>query len=115
MTTARRHEALITATTEQLAAVTAIVGADNVQRLVMGDNGVPAFYDNGPEILDEIAQVLSETEQARLKTWDELDEDTQHSVLSYSADFQDLDLRHILDDRPEFKAALLHPVGNQPT
>ena len=43
MTEPPLHQALIYSTTEQLAAVTAIVGEANVQRLVMGDNGVPSF------------------------------------------------------------------------
>ena len=60
MTTARRHEAFITATTDELAAVTAIVGSENVHSLVMADNGVPAFYHEGPEIMEQIALVLPE-------------------------------------------------------
>ena len=44
MSTTRRYEALIEATPDELAAVAAIVGDRNVRRLVMADNGIPAFY-----------------------------------------------------------------------
>ena len=83
----------------------------------MGDNGVPTFYGEGPDILEQIASVLSDPERARLKSWDELDEDTQYSVLSHVAGCQDLDVRYLaylLADLPEFKAALLNPAGRQP-
>ena len=112
MTEPPRHEALIYATTAQLDAVTAIVGDENVQRLVVGDNGVPAFYHDGPEILDQIDQILPETERDRLKSWDELDDDTRLQVLGYTAGCEDLDIRYfanLLVDLPDFKTALLHP------
>ena len=70
MTTSRRHEALIEATTEQLAAVAAIVGDHNVKRLVMGENGVAAYYAEGPRILSQYGDVMTKAERMRLKTWD---------------------------------------------
>lgn len=111
MTEPPRHEALIYATTEQLEAVTAIVGEENVQRLVMGDNDVPAFYHEGPEIMDEIAQILPEAERSRIKSWDELDDDTQRQVLDYSATSREPGVPYfatILNEMPDFKAALLN-------
>ena len=113
-----RHQALIYATTEQLEAVTTIVGDENVQRLVMGDNGVPAFYHEGPEILEQIAEVLPETERPRLKSWDELDDDTRLQVLGYTAGCEELGIQYFTSlpqGIPDFKAALLHPAGHQPT
>ena len=118
MTEPPLHQALIYSTTEQLAAVTAIVGEANVQRLVMGDNGVPSFYHEGFEILDEIAQALPETERDRLKSWDELDDDTRLQVLGYTAGCEELDIRYfanLLDNLPDFKTALLHPADHQPS
>ena len=124
MTTTRRHDALITeATDEQLTAVAAIVGGHNVKRLVMADNGIPAFYHEGPRIMEQYANALPETERARLKPWDELDENTQHAVVAFAAGCPEwieepprLDPDYIADllgDDPEFKEALLHPVGHQ--
>ena len=117
MTTARRHEALIEAHTEQLAAVAAIVGDHNVKRLVMGENGVAAFYAQGPGILSQYGDVMTETERMRLKKWEQLDETTQDSVIAYAAGCLELEpqyLADVLHDDPDFHAALLHPVGSQP-
>ena len=111
-----RHDILVSATECQIEAIAALVGTDNIQHLVMGDNGVPTFWHDGPEIMDQIAGLLPETEQARIKSWDELDPDTQYSVLSHAAGFQDLEDHHletVLADRPDFKAALLHPASQQ--
>ena len=104
------NQALIYATDDQLAAIRTIVGPDNIQHLVMGDNGVPTFWHEGPEILEQIAAVLPETERSRLKSWDELDDDTQHRVISHAAGCQDLDGQHwpqLLQDLPNFQASLL--------
>ena len=124
MTTTRRHDALITsATDEQLAAVAAVVGEHNVKRLEMADNGIPAFYHEGPRIMEQYASALPEAERARLKSWDELDEDTQCNVVVLAAGCPEwieepprLDPDYISDllaDDPEFKAALLRPAGHQ--
>ena len=112
MTEPPRHEALIYATTEQLEAVTAIVGQENIQRLVMGDNGIPAFYHEGPEIMEQIADALPEAERSRLKSWDELDNDTRLQVLGYTAGCEELGIPYfasLLNELPDFKAALLRP------
>lgn len=119
MTATRKYEALIVATADELAAAAAIVGDRNVKRLVMADNGVPAFYQEGPAILEQYAAALSEAERAHLKTWEELDEDTQDKVVGYAAGCAEwidnppwLDSRYIADtlaDDPELKDALLHP------
>ena len=126
MTTARRHDALITsATDEQLAAVAAIVGPHNVKRLIIADNGIPAFFHEGPRIMEQYAGALPAAERTRLKSWDELDDDTQDRVVGYAAGCPEwvevpprLDagyLADLLGDEPEFKEALLHPVGDQPS
>ena len=119
MTTTRRYQALIEATPDALAAVAAIVGDRNVRRLAMADNGIPAFYHEGPAILEQIAGVLTDAERSRLKTWAELDEDTQDKAVGYTAGcvewIQEPPRLHagyvadILADDPEFKAALLRP------
>ena len=117
MTEPLHYQALIYATTEQLEAVTAIVGEQNVHHLVMGDNNVPAFYHEGPEILDQISQALPETERSRLKSWEELDDDTRIQVLGYTAGCEDLDIQYfanLLVDLPDFKAALLFPADHRP-
>lgn len=109
-----RHDILVSATECQIETIAALVGTDNVQRLVMGDNGVPTFWHDGPEILVQIAGLLPETEQARIKSWDELDPDAQYRVLSHAAGCQDLDGQHwphLLQDIPDFKAALLSQAG----
>lgn len=125
MPTERRHEALITATTEQLTAVAAIVGDHNVKRLVMGENGVAAYYAEGPRILDQYADALPEAEGLRLKSWDELDSATQDSIVALAAGCHEwiedpprLEPEYLLDllaDNPELKEVLLHPAGNQPS
>ena len=48
MTTARKYEALIAATADELATVAAIVGDRNVKRLVMADNGIPPSTTKAP-------------------------------------------------------------------
>ena len=119
MTTTPRYQALIEATPDELAAVAAIVGDRNVQRLAMADNGIPAFYHEGPAILKQIAEALTDTERSRLKSWDELDEDTQEKAVGYTAGCVEwieepprLDAAYVADvlaDDPEFKTALLRP------
>ena len=122
MTTARRHDALITsATDEQLAAVAAIVGPHNVKCLVIADNGIPAFYHEGPRVMAQYADALPAAERARLKSWDELDEDTQDRVVGYATGCHEwieepprLDAGYLADllaDALKFKAALLPPVA----
>ena len=83
--TTRRYEALIEATPDELAAMAVIVGDRNVRRLVMADNDIPAFYHEGPAILEQIAGVLTDTERACLKTWEELDEDTRDRLVGFAA------------------------------
>lgn len=84
---------------------------------MIGDNGIPSFYHEGPDILEQIAQVLPETERDRLKSWDELDDDTRLQVLGYTAGCEELDIQYfanLLADLPDFKTALLHPAGHRP-
>lgn len=125
MSTEPRHQALITATPQELEAVAAIVGDHNVQRLVMAENGIPAFYNEGPRILDQYAEALPEAEGLHLKSWDELDAETRDTIVAYAAgcpewveDPPRLDDQYILDllaDHPEFKEALLHPADSPST
>ena len=123
MTTTRKYQAFIEVTSDELAAVAAVVGPENVKRLVMGDNGIPAFHHEGPTVLEQIAPALSETERSRLKSWDELDDDTRESILSIACGCHEwtenpprLDAEYVadvLDCDPEFKEALLHPADHQ--
>ena len=123
MATEHTHQALITATAPQLEAIAAIVGDHNISRLVISENGIPAFYAEGPRILEQYANALPEAEELRLKSWDELDAETQDSVVAYAAGCDEwtedppwLDPQYITDllaDDPELKAALLKPAGEE--
>ena len=113
MTAPPRRDILVMATGDQIDAIAAIVGPNNIQHLVMGDNGIPTFWHEGPEILDQIAGMMPETERARLKSWDELDGDTQHRVVSHAAGCQEVGGQHwpqLLHDLPDFKDSLLRPA-----
>ena len=123
MTNECRVEAVITATPAQLDAIAAIVGTENVHRAVIGANNIAAFWDEGPKILEQLAQAYTAAEQPRLKTWDELNDDTRETIVSLAAGsfdwaddgtLHDYYIEDTLGGHPELRAALLRPESRQP-
>ena len=116
-------EAVITATPAQLDAIAAIVGTENVHRAVIGENNIAAFWNEGPKILAQLARAYTEVEQPRLKTWDELNDDTRETVVSLAAGsfdwaddrtLHDYYIEDTLRGHPELRVALLRPESRQP-
>ena len=118
--TTQPTEALVVATPRQLEAISCMVGYTNVHRMVVGENNIAAFWSEGPDIMAQIRQGLPDTEQSRLKAWNELSPDSQETVVGMAAGTldwaEDHTLHHsyvesVLDNDPELHAELLHPAA----
>ena len=123
MTTAERTEALVVVTPDELDAITALIGSNNVHRMVVGENNIAAFWSEGPHIVEQIRQTLPDGDKPRLKTWIELSPDSQETVVGMAAGTLDWAedrtlhetyVHSLLDNDPELYAALLHPVDTAP-
>lgn len=56
---------LIAVTPEQLRQVAEIVGEDRISPLVMGENGIAAFYAEGPKVMRQIGHALPDDQSDR--------------------------------------------------
>ena len=120
MATTELTEALVVVTPQQLDAITAMIGARNVDRAVVGENNVAAFWSEGPRIMAQIQEALPDAEKPRLKAWNELSPDTRETAVAMAAGTLDWTddrtlnedyIQSVLDNDPELRAALLHPVA----
>lgn len=123
MATAELTEALVVITPQQLDTITALIGSNNVYPVVVGENNIAAFWNEGPRIMDQIRNALPEDEKPRIKAWEDLTADTKATVVAMAAgtlDWADDRTLHesyvesLLDNDPELRAALLHPAGAPP-
>ena len=123
MTTAERTEALVVVTPHELDAITALIGSNNVHRVVVGENNIAAFWSEGPDIVEQIRNALPDDEKPRLKAWNELCPDSQQTVVGMAAGTLDWTedrtlhesyIRSVLDNDPALRAELLRPVDTTP-
>lgn len=123
MTTAERTEALVVVTPHELDAITALIGSNNVHRVVVGENNIAAFWSEGPDIVEQIRNALPDDEKPRLKAWDKLSPETQQTIVSMAAGTLDWTedrtlhesyVQSVLDHDPELRAELLRPVDASP-
>ena len=90
---------LIAVTPDQLRQIAEIVGESRISPLVMGENGIAAFYAEGPKILTQIGHALPNDQSDRLRAWDELSFDTQGSITAMAAGCLDWAMDDHLDEQ----------------
>ena len=101
MTTIEPTEALVVVTPQQLDAIAAMIGSNNVHRVVVGENNIAAFWSDGPHIMEQIRDALPDVEKPRPKGWDELSPDSQETVVDIALAYKQHAEAPLTDWQPE--------------
>lgn len=81
----RRYEAVVMATLEQIERIKILAGADNVSMAMMGDNGIGAFWSEGPELLEMLRQILNIEAGNPEADWNALPPEDKDTLISIAA------------------------------
>ena len=81
----RRYEAVVLATMEQIERIKILAGADNVSMAMMGDNGIGAFWSEGPELLEMLRQILNIEARNPEADWNALPPEDKDTLISIAA------------------------------
>ena len=117
-----RYEAKIDATLEQMEQIKALLGEQHVAHMVMGDNGIAAFWAEGPDILRQCRQALELPEGDPQADWAGMTPAEKDSLVAMGAGCvqwamdSKLDRQYIVDwfsDDPEAREWLTPKSGAQ--
>lgn len=98
-----RYEAKIEATLEELEQIKQMLGADRVAQMSVSDNGIAAFWAEGPDILAQCREALDLPQGDPDADWEAMDPETRDWLVSIAAgsiswaDNNRLDYEYILD------------------
>lgn len=94
----RRYEAVVLATLEQIERIKILAGADNVSMAMIWDNGIGAFWSEGPELLEMLRQILNIEAGNPEADWNALPPEDKDTLISIAAGSAGWALDNRLDD-----------------